>query len=76
MQFGELFNKFHLQIILHDIFTSYTADFQIGDLTFEIGGKSKTKKQIQEVENAFIVKDDIEAGFVNTIPLWQFGLLY
>ena len=25
---------------------------------------------------AYIVKDDIEYGFGNTIPLWHFGFLY
>ncbi|MBU3659846.1 MAG: ATP-binding protein [Flavobacteriales bacterium] len=43
---------------------------------FEIGGKSKTKKQIAHIENAFVVKDDIEIGFRNSIPLWLFGFLY
>jgi hypothetical protein len=32
--------------------------------------------QIKGIENAFIVKDDIEVGINNTIPLWMFGLLY
>jgi predicted AAA+ superfamily ATPase len=43
---------------------------------FEIGGKNKTKKQIQGLENAFVVKDDIETGVFNTIPLWLFGFQY
>jgi len=41
-----------------------------------VGGKSKGQKQIQDVENGFIVKDDIESGYLNVIPLWQFGLMY
>ncbi|MCO5259121.1 MAG: AAA family ATPase [Crocinitomicaceae bacterium] len=43
---------------------------------FEIGGKNKTKEQIKGMENAYIVKDDIEIGVFNTIPLWIFGFLY
>ncbi len=43
---------------------------------FEIGGKSKSKKQISHLENAFVVNDDIEIGFQKSIPLWLFGLLY
>ena len=43
---------------------------------FEIGGKSKSKKQIQGKENAFVVRDDIETGVFNTIPLWLFGFQY
>jgi predicted AAA+ superfamily ATPase len=43
---------------------------------FEIGGKNKTKKQIANLENAFVVHDGIEIGFQNSIPLWLFGFLY
>jgi hypothetical protein len=42
----------------------------------EVGGKNKGMRQIQEVDNAYVVKDDIEQGFLNTIPLWQFGFMY
>ncbi|MBN1767584.1 MAG: AAA family ATPase [Prolixibacteraceae bacterium] len=60
----------------HKLITSPFADFLVGDYTFEIGGKNKGKKQIQNVKNAFVVKDDLEYGFLNTIPLWHFGFLY
>ncbi|HHU48312.1 MAG TPA: hypothetical protein GXZ37_01140, partial [Clostridiales bacterium] len=60
----------------HDIIMSPVADFLVDNYTFEIGGKNKGMRQIQEVENEFVVKDDIEHGFLNTIPLWQFGFLY
>jgi hypothetical protein len=43
---------------------------------FEIGGKNKTKKQIAHTENTFVVQDNIEIGFQNSIPLWLFGFLY
>jgi predicted AAA+ superfamily ATPase len=43
---------------------------------FEIGGKNKTDRQIQNMENAFVVADDIEYGYNNKIPLWMFGFLY
>jgi hypothetical protein len=46
------------------------------DKDFEIGGKNKSLKQIKTAENGFLVKDDIESGFFNTIPLWHFGLMY
>ena len=45
-------------------------------MTFEVGGKNKKRKQIESVENGYVVKDDIERGFLNTIPLWAFGLNY
>ena len=59
-----------------DVVTSSTADFEIGPYTFEVGGKKKKQKQIEEVENGYIVKDDIESGYLNVIPLWMFGLNY
>lgn len=62
--------------VKNDVTTSPVADFRIGDYTFEVGGKSKGLKQIQHIEKAYIAKDDIEFGFLNNIPLWQFGLTY
>lgn len=58
------------------VFASKVADFLINGKNFEVGGKSKGKKQIAEVENGFVVKDDIEYGFDNVIPLWHFGMNY
>jgi len=43
--------------------THKKGDFIVKDkYIFEIGGKNKTKFQIKNLENAFIVKDDIEIG--------------
>ncbi len=44
--------------------------------TFEVGGKGKSFNQIRDLENAFVVADDIEVGFKNKLPLWLFGFLY
>ena len=53
------------------------GDFTVNNkYTFEIGGKSKNNKQIQLLENAYIVADNIEYGHGNKIPLWLFGMLY
>lgn len=60
----------------HQITSSETADFKVDDLDFEVGGKNKTLRQIQNTDKGFLVKDDIEIGFLNTIPLWHFGLMY
>jgi len=55
----------------------YKADFLLSNqYIIEIGGKSKNKRQISGIENAFVVKDDIEVGNDNVIPLWLFGFLY
>jgi hypothetical protein len=45
-------------------------------ITIEIGGKSKQQKQIKNLPNAYIAKDDTESGFGNTFPLWLLGFLY
>jgi predicted AAA+ superfamily ATPase len=60
----------------HNIVSSPVSDFEIEGMTFEIGGKSKEQKQIQTVEHGFVVKDNLEIGFSNIIPLWHFGLMY
>jgi hypothetical protein len=28
------------------------------------------------LDNSFVVKDDLETGHFNTIPLWLFGFMY
>jgi predicted AAA+ superfamily ATPase len=59
------------------IFTSKDGDFLVkSKFTFEIGGKNKSFKQIKDIENSYVVSDDIEMGFGNKIPLWLFGFLY
>ena len=67
---------FNQMRVKYDVFTSSAADFLIEDKTFEVGGKNKGLKQIEGIENGYIVKDDIESGYLNVIPLWQFGLTY
>lgn len=62
--------------IVGDVLCSRVSDFQIDDMTFEIGGRNKGRKQIANVEKGYIVKDDIESGYANVLPLWAFGLLY
>lgn len=60
----------------HPVTSSENSDFEIGKYTFEIGGRNKQQKQIQNIENAYVVKDDIEYGHKNVIPLWHFGFNY
>ena len=59
-----------------DVISSRISDFEIGGKTFEVGGKKKGKKQISDANEGYIVKDDIEYGSGNVIPLWAFGLTY
>lgn len=56
---------------------SPVSDFLIdGRYTFEVGGKKKKQRQLQDVEDGYVVKDDIETGYGNIIPLWMLGMLY
>lgn len=76
---GNLRETFFLNQIQykHTVFASSTVDFKVDSgFEFELGGKNKKKKQIDGLQNAFIIKDDIEIGANNTIPLWLFGFLY
>lgn len=53
------------------------GDFLVeGKYMLEIGGKTKGQRQVKGAENAFVVRDDIEVGYGNIIPLWFFGFLY
>ena len=56
--------------------SSAISDFEIDGRTFEIGGKNKTRQQIKQAADGYVVKDDIEYAFRNMIPLWMFGFIY
>jgi predicted AAA+ superfamily ATPase len=61
----------------HKVNMPKKGDFLVnGKYTFEVGGRGKGQKQIAELENAWVVKDDIEFPVNKAIPLWMFGLLY
>ena len=60
----------------HKVTASKTSDFEIEGNTFEVGGKNKGQKQLAGNPNGFVVKDDTEFAFRNTIPLWMFGFIY
>ncbi|WP_294920107.1 AAA family ATPase [uncultured Prevotella sp.] len=62
--------------VVGDVMCSPVSDFLVDGMTFEIGGRKKGQKQISEVKNGYVVKDDIETGYANVLPLWAFGLLY
>lgn len=61
----------------YDIRYSAQTDFFVEQkYSFEIGGKNKGNYQIEGIEDAYVVKDDIEVGVGNIIPLWLFGFMY
>ncbi len=59
-----------------DVISSRISDFEINSKTFEVGGKKKSKKQIADAKEGYVVRDDIEYGSERFIPLWAFGLTY
>ena len=67
---------FNQMRVVSDVISSRISDFEIDGKTFEVGGKNKGKKQLSEAKEGYVVKDDIEFGSGNIIPLWAFGLLY
>ena len=62
--------------VKYPVIASQKTDFEIGNYVFEVGGKNKNQKQLDNNPNGYIVKDDIEFGYRNVIPLWAFGLTY
>ena len=61
----------------HELSIPKKGDFLVDEqYLFEVGGKNKSFKQIKDIENSFVVADDIEIGFGSKIPLWLFGFLY
>jgi hypothetical protein len=53
------------------------GDILVNDTyTFEVGGKSKQKKQIQGLPNSYIIADEWDFKVGNKIPIWLLGLLY
>jgi len=76
---GTVRETFFVSMLYKKYIINYSSigDFLVDEkYTFEIGGKNKSFKQIKDIENSYIVADDIEIGFGNKIPLWLFGFLY
>ena len=63
--------------VKHEVTASRFSDFMVDNTyTFEIGGSTKTTKQLSGVPNSYIAADDITAGNDRKIPLWLFGFTY
>lgn len=61
----------------HRVGSSKKGDFIVDDsYIFEVGGENKSFKQIQDIENSFIVQDTDSTENRYKIPLWLFGFLY
>ncbi|MBI9032646.1 ATP-binding protein [bacterium] len=77
---GNIRESFFVSQLGKDILASKVVDYLIPvgntEIEVEIGGKNKTRKQIQGLENAYVFKDDIQVGYDNIIPLFLIGFLY
>lgn len=67
------FNQMRVE---NEVISSNKADFVVDDYTFEIGGKNKQQAQLERNSRSYVVKDDLEIGYLNVLPLWAFGLNY
>ncbi len=61
----------------HGIEVSAQGDFLIdGKFIFEVGGESKSFKQIKDLDNSYLVIDTDSTQNKRKIPLYLFGFLY
>ncbi len=75
----EVFETFFINQLegMHQLSLPNSADFLVDNqYLIEIGGPNKTRKQLQQATNAYVLRDQIETGHKNIIPLWLFGFLY
>jgi uncharacterized protein len=61
----------------HKLTAPPKGDFLVDETyTLEVGGSSKTNRQIRQEENAWLVKDGTEYGGMGVLPLWTMGIVY
>lgn len=61
----------------HHISAPTKGDFLVDDeILLEVGGPSKKSRHVRNLDKAWVVKDGIELGSVNSLPIWVLGLLY
>lgn len=60
----------------NNVVSSRISDFEIDGVTYEIGGAGKGRRQLREADRGIVVRDDIEYGSGNIVPLWTFGMNY
>ncbi len=77
---GNIREAFFVSQIEGTIFASEYVDYAIPMnnqmIEVEIGGKNKSRKQLQGLKDSRLFKDDIEIGYENVIPLFLAGFLY
>lgn len=55
---------------------SKISDFEINGITYEVGGANKGRAQLAKAKKGIVVRDDIEYGSGDIVPLWTFGMNY
>ena len=83
IEIGNLRESFFVSQVkeLYNIFASKDCDFTVDiqksrSIEIEIGGKSKNRRQLKNIENGYILQDNQEIGIENKIPLYLMGFLY
>lgn len=72
----EMFTINQLQNAGYKVAYSKKGDICVDDMTFEIGGRSKSGEQLQGVSGGYVMADDILYGSGKTVPLYLLGFLY
>lgn len=62
--------------VKNNLTSSEVSDFTIDKYTYEVGGKKKGKKQIEDVPHGIEVRDETEYGHGIVVQLWHFGFNY
>jgi predicted AAA+ superfamily ATPase len=52
------------------------GDFCLDNIIFEVGGKSKSARQIKDIQYSYVLADNILGVNRNIIPLWLLGFLW
>jgi hypothetical protein len=71
---NQLSNKY--KVFFSDIWWDFLINIWENKYIFEVWWKNKTKKQIKNLSNSFVVSDDIIFGSQNKIPLYLFWFIY
>lgn len=79
-QIGTVRETFAVNQLMKDHQIEYctkNGDFKIdGHWIFEVGGREKNFNQIANIEDSFILADDIEMPVGHKLPLWLVGFAY
>jgi predicted AAA+ superfamily ATPase len=76
---GTIRETFVLNQLIHGYRVHYPekGDFFVNDqYLLEVGGKNKGNRQIQGLDSAWVIADNLDFAVGNRIPLWLIGLLY